>query len=407
MLDPISPIFIVDDDKSADFQLGPTGELSGFPENLIDRVYLDAVTTLCFSGDQVAFLKSISSDDGGKTAKIVTSAQVFEATDLVEIDILNSCLREDGEFDCDDAFFSRVSVTRDGKRYDFRVRPGARICTSGATEGRVGRNVAQGDSFFATAEGRCNRVKPPHAGPFSKFSAGRMVFATDATFAAQNVTSIPRFATIRDQDGSVVGRQNANFYFAETVAQVPCFAAGTGILTMRGAVRVEDLETGDQVLTRDNGYQQIRWIASRLCTAVGSLAPIRVKKGALCNTQDLLLSPRHKVLVTGWKAEMLFGEDEMLVPIKHLCNGRSIFCERDLGFVMYYHLLCDHHEVVFADGAPVETLDYAFLAGLPVTHPDRQEVEALFPGLLGSSRMPGSARPAIRSEEGHLFTQLG
>ena len=46
-------------------------------------------------------------------------------------------------------------------------------------------------------------------------------------------------------------------------AGVPCFTAGTCIRTPRGEVPVETLKLGDQVLTLDNGPQEIRWIGKR------------------------------------------------------------------------------------------------------------------------------------------------
>lgn len=99
---------------------------------------------------------------------------------------------------------------------------------------------------------------------------------------------------------------------AELVAMdIPCFAAVTMIETGRGAVAIEKLTEGDLVQTRDHGLQPIRWIGWRTVDARHDLAPIRIKAGTFGNDRDLLVSPQHRILVSDWMAELLFGEDEV------------------------------------------------------------------------------------------------
>ena len=45
----------------------------------------------------------------------------------------------------------------------------------------------------------------------------------------------------------------------------------------------------------------------------GAGAPVLIPAGALGNTRDLLVSQQHRMLVTGWRAELMFGEPEVLV----------------------------------------------------------------------------------------------
>jgi len=84
--------------------------------------------------------------------------------------------------------------------------------------------------------------------------------------------------------------------FAEIEKVVVCFAAGTMIETAEGEVAIESLQVGDLVRTADHDYQPIRWIGSSKVAAMGSVAPILIKAGALGNTRDLRVSPQHRML---------------------------------------------------------------------------------------------------------------
>ena len=62
------------------------------------------------------------------------------------------------------------------------------------------------------------------------------------------------------------------------------------------------------------------------------------------------VSRQHRMLVTGPRAELLFGSDEVLVRAEHLVHlpGVAHALEPE---VTYVHILFDRHEVVLADGA--------------------------------------------------------
>ena len=74
---------------------------------------------------------------------------------------------------------------------------------------------------------------------------------------------------------------------------------------MPGGTRlVEELSVGDEVMTLDHGPQKVRWIGCRAVDAQGVYAPVRITRGALGNTRDLLVSLQHRMLITGWRAQM-------------------------------------------------------------------------------------------------------
>ena len=192
----------------------------------------------------------------------------------------------------------------------------------------------------------------------------------------------------------------------------PCFTPGTLIATPDGPRRIETLVPGDLVLTRDWGPQPLRWIGS---AEVGldrlardrDLHPIRIRAGAFGPGQparDLLVSPQHRILIGGWRAELLFGEHEVLVAAKHLVDDTAIRRAK-VDRVCYIHLLFDRHEIIFAEGLETES----FLPG-PVTLPGlaeetRAELLALFPELAESPASYGPpARPLLQRWEGSALT---
>ena len=175
---------------------------------------------------------------------------------------------------------------------------------------------------------------------------------------------------------------------------VPCFVEGTRIATNHGLRAIEDVQIGDKVETRDHGLQVVRWIGSSTVTGVGKLAPVRISAGALgenCPVRDLRVSRQHRMLLGSKVCERLFGSAEVLVPAIKLTKLPGVFIEEGDAPVKYYHLVTDAHEIIFAEGAPSETL----LCGPQALHALGQEaieeLQAIFPNLLETTLVP--ARP--------------
>jgi hypothetical protein len=154
------------------------------------------------------------------------------------------------------------------------------------------------------------------------------------------------------------------------------------------------------VETRDNGLQPIRWIGHRHVEATGRFAPIVIERGTMGFHETLVLSPQHRVLVRHHMAELLFGEDEVLVAAKDLVNDCSIRV-REGGTVDYYHLLFDQHQIIWSEGLLTESFHPGpqTLAGFDDAV--RDELFSLFPELdPGTGAGYGaSARPSLRSYE--------
>lgn len=194
----------------------------------------------------------------------------------------------------------------------------------------------------------------------------------------------PESGSLTLADGTVV-----TFSGIETVI---CFAGNTRIATPYGPRRVEDLKPGDLILTKDNGPQPLRWVGARIVPARGRFAPIEIDKGALGNSEKLIVSPQHRMLLEGWRAEMLFGASEVFAAAKHLVNDSTIRqVEGEL--VTYYHLMFDQHEIIFAEDTPSESFHVSDLSLTGVRDEAREELFTLFPELRA---LPGSHGPTAR-----------
>ncbi len=151
-----------------------------------------------------------------------------------------------------------------------------------------------------------------------------------------------------------IDRQAAIQRFAE-VAFVS-FTRGTHITLASGEQRkIENLTIGDKVLTRDDGPQVVRWVGQTTLRAVGEFAPVVIKRGALHNENDLVVSPDHRIFVYQRQDKLGAGRSEVLVKVRHLINGTTVY-QQDGGFVDYYQLLFDDHQIIYAEGIASESL---------------------------------------------------
>ena len=132
---------------------------------------------------------------------------------------------------------------------------------------------------------------------------------------------------------------------------IPCFAAGTRILTPRGEVPVEALQIGEAVITDFGDDAAIKWIGVRRLDLSRHPRPEKAQPilfEAHCfadgvPSRDLILSPDHALYVEGH-----------LVPAKSLVNDRNI---RQLKrtTVTYYHIELAEHSIIFAENTAVES----------------------------------------------------
>lgn len=142
--------------------------------------------------------------------------------------------------------------------------------------------------------------------------------------------------------------------------------AGSQIATPAGQRRVEDLRPGDRVHTADGGIAPVRLVLEREVPCAGRLAPVRLRAPFLGLTQDLMVSPEHRVLIGGPDAEYLFGADSVLVEARHLSQIADLRHVSQGPTVRYVQIVLDRHECISIAGAWAESL---YLGG--VTEPYR------------------------------------
>lgn len=196
---------------------------------------------------------------------------------------------------------------------------------------------------------------------------------------------------------------------------VVCFVSGTMIDTRKGSVPVETLKVGDEVLTLDHGFRPIRWIGRSQVHLSGpgaTLQPVRFRKdcfGPGFPDRDVLVSPAHRLLLEGWRMEMLFAEPQVLVPAKFLVNGRTVVRETRSGPLDYWHFMFDRHEVVYSSGLPSESFHPATYGVSTLGRAAREELLRLFPGLAFPGRggeLPATCRYSLKRYEARALRDL-
>jgi Hint domain len=136
-----------------------------------------------------------------------------------------------------------------------------------------------------------------------------------------------------------------------------CFLKGTKIRTIEGERNVEDLAVGDILPTMFKGVQPIQWIGRYPLKKsdpakpwVKDSRPVRIARSALAAgvpQADLYVTSGHAVFVDG-----------VLVPAGCLINGTTITRHeaREYDELEFFHIKLGRHDVIYAEGAPVETL---------------------------------------------------
>lgn len=130
-----------------------------------------------------------------------------------------------------------------------------------------------------------------------------------------------------------------------------CLLEGTRIETAEGPVAIEALKPGDRVRTVSGALRVVKFLGHEQVAHAAHLPadrqPVRIAAGAFaCGipSVDLWMSPEHAVFAEG-----------LLIPVRCLVNGSTIAHAPRAAFT-YWHVELDRHDVMLAEGLPVESL---------------------------------------------------
>ncbi|MGB0798296.1 MAG: Hint domain-containing protein, partial [Planktomarina sp.] len=159
----------------------------------------------------------------------------------------------------------------------------------------------------------------------------------------------------------------------------PCFTSGSLITTDRGNVLIDNLQPGDMILTRDNGFQPLAWkfareLSKSYFNANPANRPVMLRKDSLgpnVPDRDVMVSPGHLMLVA--------GSSEVLVPARQLVKNNRAFQVSNVE-TSYIHLLFEQHQIVKVDGMWSESFQPSHKS-LHMVGAARTEVFDIFPEL--------------------------
>lgn len=142
----------------------------------------------------------------------------------------------------------------------------------------------------------------------------------------------------------------------EPVGPMPSLHPDTPIATPDGYRAIHDLTRGDVVLTDSGEVVPVLHRVERHVPALGSFAPVRVRAPFFGLQADIRVAPSQHLVLSGSDVEYLFGQEAVLVPVRHLVGGSTTRSDPAGPLVTYMQLLLPGHEALIAAGTAAESL---------------------------------------------------
>lgn len=130
----------------------------------------------------------------------------------------------------------------------------------------------------------------------------------------------------------------------------PWIGMATPVLTDVGLRPAGSLQPGDRIETADNGSVTLLRVHRTLAPSRGTRAPVLLRAGYFQTRGDILMSADQPVLYSGPATEYLFAEDEVLVPARHLVDGRAALWDDRRSVAVGLSLDLGTPEVIDCDG---------------------------------------------------------
>lgn len=156
--------------------------------------------------------------------------------------------------------------------------------------------------------------------------------------------------------------------------------------------------------TLDDGPQPVLWVGGGTVMVSGENAPVRIAAGTLGAARDLLVSGQHLILFRDATAELLFGEDEVLIHAKNLVGLAGVSQDRSPRIIGYYHVLLQQHHLLIADGVASESLHPGKVALTTLSRRALADLQSTVPAsmLLRLGLQP-AARRILKSHEARVL----
>jgi sugar lactone lactonase YvrE len=167
----------------------------------------------------------------------------------------------------------------------------------------------------------------------------------------------------RNQDGSYT-MSLSHLTYIRVSENVPCFVAGTKILTATGYKAVEDIVDGELVATADGRALPCKIYITEIDATVKENAPYIIPANTFaprCPARDLALSPLHAIQLTRGVWQIPKMAATLYSGVRQLPIGKSI---------TYYHLEMPNYltDNIVAEGTVVESYGARQLAGRRVEY---------------------------------------
>lgn len=161
-------------------------------------------------------------------------------------------------------------------------------------------------------------------------------------------------STLRLQNVDSANLSATNFQFGPGPV---CLEAGTIVQTPDGPRPIETICVGELVDTMDHGPQKVVRVISefiKFTDQTDKHRPILVSKGSITKSvpaKDIVCSPQHRFLVGCPNTQ----QDVLVAAIK-LVSRKGIRRMMGRKSAHYINLLMERHEIIIANGCPVESL---------------------------------------------------
>jgi hypothetical protein len=136
-----------------------------------------------------------------------------------------------------------------------------------------------------------------------------------------------------------------------TGAGLQGLAAGVLVRSLAGVIPVEFLEPGDRIVTRSGAQKLVSLSVSER----RNHALVRIRASTLGHDrpeQDLLVGPDQPILIRDWRARVLYGAEQAVIPACRLVDGEFVVVERQRQTRLFTLRFADS-EVVYAEGIEI------------------------------------------------------